>query len=549
MSLHPEDPTSPPEETRRVARAAFPKGTLCLDIADALGAIYQDSQFAALFAQVGQPAAAPAMLALATVLQYMEGLSDRQAADAVRARIDWKYALRLPLTDAGFDHTVLSEFRSRLVEGKAEQQLLDTLLERLRNLGLVKPRGRQRTDSTHVLAAVRGLNRLERVGETLRAALNELAVMAPAWLQALAPAEWYERYASRVENYRLPKTDTARQELAAAIGADGRTLLQAIDQATSQPWLAQIPAVQVLRQVWAEQYVERDGQVEWCEVSEMPPPATVISSPYDTEARYSTKRESSWLGYKVHFTETCDANAPHVIVNVETTAATTPDDNMLAVIHQSLDQRDLLPSDHLVDKGYTDASVLIDSQRAYGITVIGPVADDPSWQARAGMGFDKSRFLVDWDRQRVTCPAGKQSISWLPKTNPKSVILAEARFSGRDCTPCALRPCCTRSKHQPRIIGLQAREHHEALQDARRHQDTAEFRESYAARAGIEATHEQTIRRCGLRRCRYIGLAKTHLQHIISAAAVNLVRIANWVNGIPTAPTRCSWFAALQKIA
>ena len=238
-----------------------------------------------------------------------------------------------------------------------------------------------------------------------------------------------------------------------------------------------------------------------------------------------------------------------MIVNVETTAATTPDDNMLAVIHQSLDQRDLLPSDHLVDKGYTDASVLIDSQRAYGITVIGPVADDPSWQARAGMGFDKSRFLVDWDRQRVTCPAGKQSISWLPKTNPKSVILAEARFSGRDCTPCALRPCRTRSKHEPRIIGLRAREHHEALQDARRHQDTAEFRESYAARAGIEATHEQTIRRCGLRRCRYIGLAKTHLQHIISAAAVNLVRIANWVNGIPTAPTRCSWFAALQKIA
>ena len=203
------------------------------------------------------------MLALATVLQYMEGLSDRQAADAVRARIDWKYLLGLPLTDPGFDHTVLSEFRSRLVEGKVEQQLLDTLLDRLRDLGLVKPRGRQRTDSTHVLAAVRGLNRLERVGETLRAALNEIAVMAPAWLQALAPVEWYERYGSRVENYRLPKTDAARQELATAIGTDGSTLLRAIDQATNQPWLAQIPAVQVLRQVWAEQYVERDGQVHW----------------------------------------------------------------------------------------------------------------------------------------------------------------------------------------------------------------------------------------------------------------------------------------------
>ena len=198
MSLHPEDPTAPPEETRRVARAAFPKG--CLDIADALGPIYRDSQFADLFPQLGQPAAAPAMLALTTVLQYLEGLSDRQAADA--GPIDWKYALRLSLTDPGFDHTVLSEFRSRLIEGKAEQQMLDTLLDRLRDLGLVKPRGRQRTDSTHVLAVGRGVNRLERVGETLRAALNEVAVMAPAWLQALA--QWYERYASRVENYRLP---------------------------------------------------------------------------------------------------------------------------------------------------------------------------------------------------------------------------------------------------------------------------------------------------------------------------------------------------------
>src|SRR3954453_9536689 len=219
MSLHPEDPTSPPEETRRVARAAFPKGTLCLDIADALGAIYQDSQFAALFAQVGQPAAAPAMLALATVLQYMEGLSDRQAADAVRARIDWKYALRLPLTDPGFDHTVLSEFRSRLVEGKAEQRMLDTLLDRLRDLGLVKARGRQRTDSTHVLAAVRGLNRLERVGETLRAALNELAGVAPEWLRTVTPAAWYKQYGRRVENYRLPKTEASRLALAAEIGA------------------------------------------------------------------------------------------------------------------------------------------------------------------------------------------------------------------------------------------------------------------------------------------------------------------------------------------
>ena len=182
MSLHPQPDSAIPDETRRVAHAAFPKGTLCLRIAEELGPLFRDDQFAELFPTRGQPAASPARLALASVLQYVEGLSDRQAADAVRGRIDWKYALGLELTDPGFDHTVLSEFRSRLVHGQAEQQLIDTLLERCRELGLIRERGRQRTDSTHVLAAVRVLNRLERVGETMRAALNDLAVMAPDWL-------------------------------------------------------------------------------------------------------------------------------------------------------------------------------------------------------------------------------------------------------------------------------------------------------------------------------------------------------------------------------
>ncbi len=549
MSLHPRELASAPEETRRVARAAFPKGTLCLHIADALGTIYQDTQFAALFPRRGQPAEAPGRLALATVLQYVEGLSDRQAADAVRGRIDWKYALGLSLTDPGFDHTVLSEFRSRLVEGKAERLLLDTLLKRLEECNLVTAGGRQRTDSTHVLADVRGLNRLERVGETLRAALNELAVMAPDWLQALAPADWYERYGRRVENYRLPKTDTARLEYATTIGADGHHLLREIDAAKDQPWLTQLPAVRVLRQVWATHYIEEAGRLRWRAQAEMPAPAEQICSPYDPAARYSTKRNTSWVGYKVQLTETCDAEMPRVITNVETTPATTPDDNMVAVVHQSLKQRGLLPSEHLVDKGYTDSHVLVDSQQRHGVTIVGPVADDPSWQARSDGGLTKSQFLVDWDRQVVTCPAGKQSISWLPNTWPENGMVFEVRFARKDCTPCLLRSRCTRAQHEPRIIGLQAREHYEALQSARQRQTTEEFQQNYAARAGIEGTHAQAISRCGLRRCRYIGLAKTHLQHVITAAAVNLVRIADWQSGVPLAKTRCSRFVALQTAA
>ena len=549
MSLHPQEAHSAPEETSRVARAAFPKGSLCLRIADALGTIYYDSQFAALFPRRGQSAEAPGLLALVTVLQFVEGLSDRQAADAVRGRIDWKYVLALELTDPGFDHTVLSEFRARLVEGGAERLLLDILLQRLREQGLVKARGRQRTDSTHVLAAVRGLNRLERVGETMRAALNELAVVAPEWLQALTPPVWYERYSRRVENYRLPKGDAERLELAAAIGADGSQLLAAVDAAVEQPWLAQLPAIHVLREIWKAQYIEEGMKFRWRTVQEMPASAEQISSPYDPEARYSKKRDLSWIGYKTHLTETCDPGTPHVITNVETTPATKPDDKMLAVVHQSLAKSELLPSEHLVDTGYTDCHVLVDSQQRHDIVIVGPVVEDSSWQARSEDGFTKAQFLVDWDRQVVTCPEGKQSISWLPCNSTTSGMEFEVRFARKDCAACPMRSRCTRSKVEPRILELQARENYEALQSARRHQATDEFKKNYAARAGIEGTHAQAIRRCGLRKARYIGLAKTHLQHVVTAVAINLVRVAEWHNGTPTAKTRQSRFADLQLAA
>ena len=399
-----------------------------------------------------------------------------------------------------------------------------------------------------MLAAVRRLNRLERVGETVRAALNELAVVAPDWLQALAPPAWYERYSRRVEAYRLPKAEKERLELAATIGADGDQLLAAIDAAV-EPWLAQLPAIQVLRQVWTAQYTKEDGQLRWHIVQEMPATAEQISSPYDPEARYGKKRDISWTGYKAHLTETCDPETPHVITNVETTLATTPDDHMLTVVHQSLAKSELLPSEHLVDMGYTGCRMLVESQQRHGVVVVGPVVEDTSWQAHAAEGFSKADFHVDWDQQVVTCPEGKQSISWLPSTYPKGGMQFEARFARNDCAACPMRSRCTRSKVEPRIITLQARMEFEALQSVRRNQATEKFRKNYAARAGIEGTHSQAIRRCGLRRCRYIGLAKTRLQHVITAVAINLVRVAEWHNDARSADTRISRFAALQAVA
>jgi transposase len=329
-------------------------------------------------------------------------------------------------------------------------------------------------------------------------------------------AEWFKRYGSRVENFNLPKTDTARAQLAAVIGSDSKKLLQAIETSTERERLAKLAEVIILRRVWDEQFVENgDGEPRLRTAQEMPPPATLITSPYDPEARFSTKRGESWVGYKVHLTESCDSDAPRLITNVETTPATTPDDNMVEVVHKSLDGRRLLPTEHLVDKGYTDAKVLVKSKREHGIDIIGPVAQDPGWQAREKSGFDKSAFTVDWEKETVICPAGKQSISWLPKTNPASGVNFEARFSGRDCTPCPSRPLCTRSKLEPRIVGLQSREYHEALQAMRRQQTTEEFRIAYAPRAGIESTHAQAIRRSGLR----MPATEALLKHICNTSS------------------------------
>lgn len=247
----------------------------------------------------------------------------------------------------------------------------------------------------------------------------------------------------------------------------------------------------------------------------------------------------------MHLTETCEEDTPHLMVNVETTPATTPDDPMVAVIHASLAQQDLLPAEHLVDKGYTDSHVLVDSRRDDEVTMVGPVADDPSWPARAGQGFDQAQFLVDGDPQVVTCPVGKQSISWLPNTYPQHGMTWEVRFARKECTPCIHRSHGTKAKREPRLLGLHTCEPYEALPAARQQQTTEAFRRPYAARAGVESTHEQAIRRCGVRRCRAIGQAKPHVQHVITATAINLVRVAAWLAGMPRANTRRSAFAAL----
>src|SRR5262245_57020641 len=247
MSLQPVSIYTVPEQTARVARVAFPHSSLCMRLYDQLGTIFDDQDFADLFPKSGQPTQSPFRLALVTILQFLEGLSDRAAADAVRGRIDWKYLLCLELEDPGFDYSVLCEFRSRLLTGGAESRLFDKVLSVLREQKLVKERTLQRTDSTHVLAAVRDLNRLERVVETLRAALNVLATVEPDWVVANIPVEWADRYEKRAEEYRLPADEKEREKFAEQVGREGNALLDAMWSEEAPAWVRAIPKIETLR--------------------------------------------------------------------------------------------------------------------------------------------------------------------------------------------------------------------------------------------------------------------------------------------------------------
>jgi len=550
MSLKPLSPPDIPEMTSLVARAAFPKGNLYMRLRDELGTLYTDEDFAHLYPSRGQPGLPAWRLALVTLMQFLENLSDRQAAEAVRARIDWKYALGLELTDAGFHHSVLGEFRDRLIQGKAEQMLLDRMLAHFAHKGLVKARGRQRTDSTHVLAAIRVMNRLELVAETLRATLNDLTEAAPDWLRALAPAEWYGRYGPRIEESRLPKGEAARQVFAEQVGQDGFLLLDALAGPGAPTGLTSLPSTNTLRQVW-ERHYERtaEGKAKWRAGPELSRAATAIESPYDTEARHSTKRDTVWTGYKAHLSETCDTDRPRLITHVHTTVATTQDVSCTQDIHQGLQDKGLLPGMHLVDTGYVDAELLVSSQEAYGVVLLGPPRTDNSWQAREG-GYDLSRFIVDWERERVTCPEGKVSVLWsMYRTKPYNYPVVKARFRRADCAGCGQREKCIRSGvGNARTLTLPWRAQYEALVQARTQLASESGRSEYRQRAGVEGTISQAVRVSGLRQARYRGLAKTHLQHVATAAALNIGRVVAHWEGKQPAQTRVSRFARARNL-
>ena len=571
MSMRPRPWPGVPELTARMARASSPRGNLAMRIREELGEVYADARFAAAFGVRGRPGISPGQLMMASVLQFSENLTDRQAAEAVRDRMTWKYALGLELEDPGFDPSVLSEFRSRLVAGDLTSLALDALLERLAGLGLVKAGGRQRTDSTHVLGAIRELNRLELAGESLRAALEALAAAAPGWLAGAIDPSWQQVYGARIDDLHLPANQAGRQELMVRYGTDGYWLLEQVFGPGAPGWLRELPAVQALRRIWIQQFYREvaGGRQEvrrrekLPEGDGLPPGRDCLISPYDLDARYSVKRGHGWGGYKVHFTETCDppgagpsasrtadagpqegrGDRPNLITAVATTEATAGDAAMTTPIHQQLADRDLLPGEHLVDSGYPSAELIVHAARVFGITLVSPLLLDNSAQARAGAGYDKAAFDFDFGARKATCPQGIASSSWTAcRQHQDEAIVVSWPITA--CAPCPARQLCTSG--QRRQVTIRPRDLHEALAAARAEQTTGQWKARYAARAGVEGTMRQATHVTGIRRARYLGLPKTQLEHNIAAAAINMIRLDAYWTGHPLDRTRTSHLARLD---
>ena len=553
---------------------------LAVAIRDRLGQWLADEDFAAAFGVRGKPGWSPSRLALVTVLQRAEKLTDRLAAEAVRTRIDWKYLLGLAVDDPGFDHTVLSEFRAKVAQAGLEQVTLDALLARLAADGLVKAGGKQRTDSTHVVAAVAALNRLELAGESVRAAVEALATAHPDWLaQRICVSDWTARYGTPMTAWRPPASQARQAELAITYARDGYALLEAVHDKTAPTWLRELPAVDVLRQVLLQNYtrtitsggreVIKRRQKE-PEGDGLPPGHTRIASPYDTDARWGVKRDTFWLGYKLHVSETCDDQPrcgcpgvdpgeggtgrgghdkdcaapafPNLITHVATTDATVTDNQMTPVIDDALAGKALAPGRHYLDSGYLSAALVVSEAARQGIALIGPLLADTSAQSRAGNGYARADFAVDYDATTVTCPQGSTSASWTPCTqNGKDAIVVH--FSCADCGPCPARALCTTGKR--RNLTLPPRDLAEAQAAARAAEKTIPFQADYARRAGVEGTMHQAASH-GARRARYRGLPKTRLDHVYMACALNLLRLHAYWNGTPLDRRRTSHLARLE---
>jgi transposase len=530
MSLKVKAPWAMPAETAAVGKAILGEESAYRLIGEKLFDKFQEQDFIELYSVEGKPAISPVILAFVTVFQFMEKLPDRQAAESLRMRMDWKYALHLPLAHEGFDYSVLSEFRDRLVEHDAEGLVFERLVQEFRSMGLIKQRGRQRTDSIAMLMSVRRLSRLELVVETLRLAVGAALKVDREWVEGLIPPSWEDRYGERFVLQRHRKEEWAEHDQ--NVGEDGRWFIERVEGDGAPAEIRSLPEVQVLKTVWAQQFQETEGKIVY-QAGITYDGHTQIQTPHDPQARYSRKRVQEWVGGKVQVTETDDEDYPHIITDIAGTCSSKTDYESLTEIQQRLVARQCSPEKQYVDSAYISGPNLATSTEN-GINLIGPACPVVSKQSKLPNGITTDQFAIDFEKHTATCPAGTSAqadYGWKGKIR--------FHFPAEVCATCSLRErCCTGTKGRTLCVGLT----YPLLQEARKRQKTQEFKEDYHKhRSGVEGCLSALARGNGMRISRYTNNKKRHLQAVFSGSAANLKRAANWLAGLRPKRSHCPW--------
>lgn len=520
MCLKVKPPWPMPEETGNIGKTLMKADSPYRLIGERLFEQMHEQDYADLYPAIGQPGLSPIILALVTVFQYMEKLSDRQAAEMLRMRIDWKYAMHLPLGYEGFHYSVLSEFRDRLLKHGAEGRVFDQLVKVFQEMGLIKNRGRQRTDSTAILGKVRWLSRLELVVETLRVTVSAILKTDREWGEEVIPPSWEERYGERFVEAGYGKKELQNHKK--HIGQDGQWLIAHLESVHTPEKLKDLRKVQILKTVWAQQFQETEEGIEF-RAKLGGDGHTRISTPHDPEARYSKKRGYEWVGGKVQVTETDDEGYPHLITDIAATSSTMTDYNTLPEIQGRLEVRNCLPAKQYVDNAYMGGSNLANSAQ-YQIDLVGPIYQNVTPQSKIKDGLTVAHFEIDLLKGRALCPAG---ISVAPQMQTQ--VRTRFRFPDEVCANCSLRPRCCLGQGGRTI---KIKNTYPLLQAARQRQTSPEFKQDYSQhRSGVESSLSALVRSTGLRMSRYTCNSKRHLQTLFSGAAINLKQAARWLAG------------------
>lgn len=470
----------------------------------------------------GRPAVDPVMLAGVTLLQFMERVPDRVAAEHVVFHLGWKYALDLELTYGGFHPTVLVYFRDRLEQKKAERVIFDCVLELLIEMGLVKRKGKQRLDSTHILGYVKEMSRLECAVETLRVALEALGKAVPS---AERPEFWGTLWALYVQSevdWRLSKAE--RQSRYRQCGSDMEELLEWIKGRGGQ--FSELEAVQqLLRRVFEEQFEVVQGKLQPTRKR----PARSIQNPHDPDAHFADKGKRQWVGYKVHVVETVDPSrlakvkgeaGENFITEIVTTEAAQDEMAGLAeALKEEESHRGIKPEALYADGGYVTERTLSEAEGS-GIELLGPTRPDP----HPGP-YNADAFVVDIETKRAICPLGNPSTQW---SRIRDTYMGTEYYRiewGSQCDRCPVQRQCTRSKSGRRILVVGLR--HDLVQKRREEMRQADFSRKMHPRNGIEGTLSELVRGHGLRRTKYRGFSRVRLSHYLMGAACNVKRYLN----------------------